>query len=246
VGVDAGLNLICADLASPNHAHLLVAGSAGSGKSEWLRMAIAGAMVANTRETLRLVLIDPKMSAFMDLRGSPWLLDRDAFWVPGEGRDIVTLLDGLVEEMDRRYALFAAARADDLEAYRTGTGKPLARIVCFCDEYFALISGDRNERKAVEQRIGLLAAKGRASGVHLVIATQQASREVIKGTLDANLSCRVGLRMPKAIESRLLLGVAGAERLTGNGDLLYRAIGNPVRLQAPYLTPAERAALFAH
>lgn len=244
IGVNPGLELVCADLSSPNHAHVLVAGSAGSGKSEWLRMAIAGLMISNTPDTLRLVLIDPKMSAFMDLRRSRWLLGPESFWVPGEGQDIITLLDGLVEEMERRYALMGKVRADDLVAYRALSGTTIPRVAVFCDEYFALISGDKKERKEVETRIALLAAKGRASGIHLIVATQQASREVIKGTLDANMSCRVGLRMPKAIESRLLLGEAGAERLTGNGDLLYKAIGDPVRLQAPYLTSEERGRLF--
>ncbi len=245
IGVDPSGALVCADLSAPITAHVLVAGSAGSGKSEWLRMAVGGLMVVNTRDTLRIALIDPKMSAFMDLRSSPWLHNGNAFWVPGEGVEITDFLDDLIGEMERRYKTLQAARADDLAAYLAGGTGRMPRIVCFCDEYFALISGDRRERKNVEERIALLAAKGRAAGVHMVIATQQASREVIKGTLDANLSCRVGLRMSKAIESRLLLETTGAELLSGYGDLLYKAIGDPMRLQAPYLPPDERASLFA-
>jgi len=146
--------------------------------------------------------------------------------------------------MDDRYRRLQAARLDDLATYVAG-GRRMPRLICFIDEYYALIASDRRRRKEIEERIGVLAAKGRAAGVHLVIAVQQASREVVKGTLDANLSCRVALRTAKAIESRLLLGVDGAERLTGAGDLLYQAVGDPVRLQAPYLAPDERARLFA-
>jgi S-DNA-T family DNA segregation ATPase FtsK/SpoIIIE len=250
IGVDPRGELLCADLSSPTTAHVLVAGGTGSGKSEWLRMAIGGLMVANTPDTLRLALVDPKSSAFSDLRRSPWLLARDAFWTPGEKDEhgepleVVDFLDELVAEMERRYLVLAEARVDDLAAY-VASGRRMPRLVCFIDEYYALVAGDRRLRKEIEARIGVLAAKGRAAGVHLVVAVQQASREVIKGTLDANLSSRVALKTTKAIESRLLLEVDGAERLSGAGDLLYRAVGDPIRLQAPYLAAEERARLFA-
>jgi hypothetical protein len=251
IGVAPSGELVSADLSSPVSAHVLVAGSAGSGKSEWLRMALGGLMVANTPATLRLALIDPKSSAFTDLRGSPWLLSKESFWVPGETRpngeviDILECLDDLIEEMERRYRLLGAARADDLASYVSGGAGSMPRLVCFFDEYFAAVAPDRKTKKEIETRIALLAAKGRAAGVHMIIALQQPSREVLKGALDANLSCRVGLRVQRPIESRLLLDSDGAERLTGFGDLLYKAIGDPLRLQAPYLTPAERVKLFA-
>ena len=154
------------------------------------------------------------------------------------------VLDDLVAEMDRRYQLLAAAGVDDLAGYLEKTAAPLPRIVCFCDEYFALISQDRQQKKQIEAAVGLLGAKARAAGIHLVIATQQPSRQVIQGALDANIPCRVGLMTQSAIESRMLLQTAGAERLTGFGDLLYKDVGEPVRLQAPYVTPEERTRLF--
>lgn len=252
IGVEPGGKLVCADLSAPTSAHVLVAGSAGSGKSEWLRMALGGLMVANSPATLRLATIDPKSSAFNDLRGTPWLLHKDAFWTPGQRDasggvvDIIDFLQELVDEMDARYQTLQAARADDLASYVKAGAGAMPRLVVFLDEYFSLITGDRRLRKEIEERISLLASKGRAAGVHLVIATQQASREVIRGPLDANLSCRVALRVPKALESRLLLETAGAERLTGYGDLMYKDIGDPVRLQAPFLTAPERARLFAN
>ena len=245
IGVDPAGTLHFADLSEATTAHVLVAGGSGSGKSEWLRTAIAGLMLANTPDTLRMAFIDPKVSAFKELRRSRWLLDPSAFWVPREGVEIVDFLERLVDEMERRYQRFAQAGVDDLAGYRDRGAGTMPRLVCFCDEYFALISTDRRERKEIERQISILAAKGRAAGVHLVIATQQASREVIKGALDANLPCRVGLRMAKDIESKMLLGTSGAERLTGHGDLLFKALDEPVRLQAPYLAPDERKALFS-
>lgn len=243
IGVDLGGALHVADLASPINAHVLVAGTTGSGKTEWLRMAIAGLLHQSTPDTLRLVLIDPKLAAFTELKRSPFLWAKHGLWVPGGG-DVVEVLDDLVAEMERRYQILAAAGVDDLARYVEKTGRALPRIVCFCDEYFALISQDRQQKKQIEGAIFLLGAKARAAGIHLVIATQQPSRQVIQGALDANIPCRVGLMTQSAIESRMLLQTPGAERLTGFGDLLYKDVGEPIRLQAPYVSPAERRRLF--
>jgi energy-coupling factor transporter ATP-binding protein EcfA2 len=243
IGVDLDGQLRVADLASPINAHVLVAGTTGSGKTEWLRTAIAGLLHASPPELIRLVLIDPKLAAFTDLRRSPYLWEKRGLWVPGEG-DVVELLEDLVAEMDRRYHLLREAGADDLARYVEKTGRPLPRLVCFCDEYFALVSQDRQQKKDIEAAIALLGAKARAAGIHLVIATQQPSRQVIQGVLDANMPCRVALMTQSPIESRMLLQAAGAERLTGFGDLLYKDIGEPIRLQAPYLSPEERARIF--
>lgn len=245
IGVDLGGALHTADLASPLNAHVLVAGTTGSGKTEWLRMAIAGLLHQNTPDTLRLVLLDPKLSAFGELERSRYLWPKHGLWIPGEGRDAAVVLEDLVVEMDRRYRLLRDAGADDLDRYLQKTSATLPRIACFCDEYFALVSQDRQQKKAIEAAVSLLGAKARAAGIHLIIATQQPSRQVIQGALDANMPCRVGLLTQSAIESRMLLQASGAERLTGFGDLLYRDVGEPVRLQAPYVTPEERARLFA-
>jgi len=121
------------------------------------------------------------------------------------------------------------------------TGKPLARIVCVCDEYFALVVQQRTEQQAIEEAVGLLGAKGRAAGIHLILATQQPSRRIITGAIQANLPCRVAFYLQSPIESNMILNQGGAERLTGSGDLLYKDFGNPVRLQAPYLHGEERA-----
>jgi DNA segregation ATPase FtsK/SpoIIIE-like protein len=244
VGVDLDGKLRVADLESPVNAHVLVAGTTGSGKTEWLRMAIAGLLQANTPDTLRLLLIDPKLAAFTELKRSPFLHGPHGFW-PLSGGEVGELLEDLTAEMDRRYRLFAAQGVDDLRSYLDKTRSALPRIVCFCDEYFSLVSQDRAQKKQIEGAVALLGAKARAAGVHLILATQQPSRQVIQGPLDANIPCRVGLMTQSALESRMLLHAAGAERLTGFGDLLYRDIGEPIRLQAPWLSPEERARIFS-
>jgi S-DNA-T family DNA segregation ATPase FtsK/SpoIIIE len=240
IGIDLDGRLAMADLSRPEHAHLLVAGTTGSGKTEWLRASLAGLLLANTPETLRLVLIDPKRNAFAWLRESPFLLRPVAY--PDEAPASGVLAE-LVEVMEERYRQFVETEADDLAAHVARIGRPMPRIVCVCDEYADLIRSDRDERKAIEQQIVRLGAKARAAGIHLILATQQPSREVLRGALDANIPARVGLQMTSAIESRMLLSQAGAETLLGRGDLLFKDFGDPVRLQAPYLEPDERAAL---
>jgi hypothetical protein len=234
VGIDLDGALRTADLSNPLNAHFLVAGTTGSGKTEWLRTAIHGLIYSNTPETLRLVLIDPKRTAFNEFKDSPFLLD-PASLVFHDMEPVLDILKGLVREMDRRYGLFQEAAVDDLREYVRSKEQALPRILCVCDEYYALIAGDPKRRKEIEFQISLLGAKARAAGIHLILATQQPSREVIKGVLDSNIPARVALMMIKWEESKMLLGQAGAENLLGKGDLLFRDVGEPVRLQAPLL-----------
>jgi DNA segregation ATPase FtsK/SpoIIIE-like protein len=244
LGVDPAGRLQFADLASSGRSHVLVAGTTGSGKSEWLRTALGGLIASNTPETLRIVTLDPKLAAFADLEHSKFLWKKGAWWIPGMDQSPSDLFQDLVEEMERRYRMTRETGADNLREHVEKTGKPLARIVCVCDEYYALVSQQKEEKQAIEQAIGLLGAKGRAAGVHLVLATQQPSRQTINGSIQANLPCRVALYLQSPIESNMIINQPGAERLTGMGDLLYRDFGNPVRLQGAYLPAAERAGLF--
>ena len=228
LGVDMDGQLRFADLSQPEHSHILIAGTTGSGKSEWLRTLLAGLMATNTPETLRLVLIDPKRTAFTALRNSPFLYRPIVY--PDE-RPVSAVLEELAEEMDSRYRAMGKSGSDSLAELLSRSKSSIPRIVCVCDEYADLLRRDRDERKVLENQVFRLGSKARAAGIHLVIATQQPSREVIKGALDANIPARVGLKMECAIESRMLLGIPGAETLLGYGDLLFKDIGDPVRLQ---------------
>jgi S-DNA-T family DNA segregation ATPase FtsK/SpoIIIE len=240
VGIDLSMRLRVADFAQPENAHLLVAGTTGSGKSEWLRAAVAGLLLTNTPDTLRLALADPKRNAFQLLRGSPFLYGDIAY----EEDETLALLERLVEEMESRYARMAEAGADTLRDLIRRDGRPTPRIFFICDEYGFLMAGEAKTRKELERLVKKLGNKARAAGIHMILATQQPSRQVITGPIQTNINARVGLRLPSPIESQMLLGEAGAEALLGKGDLLYKCIGDPVRLQSPYLPEEELATVF--
>ncbi|MFH0789045.1 MAG: DNA translocase FtsK [Pseudomonadota bacterium] len=244
LGADLQGRLQFADLTKPEHAHLLAAGTTGSGKSEWLLSALAGLVKTNTPETLQLILIDPKRTIFNDLRGSPFLYDGHSLVYPDESSPL-EVLNTLVDEMESRYKLLEGKGGHFLTETSRILGKKVPRIVCFCDEYYDLIQRGRKEREALEALIFRLGAKARAAGIHLVLATQQPSRQVIKGALDANIPARLGFKTNKAIESKMLLNTSGAENLLGKGDFLFKDIGDPIRLQAPLLTPELRKEIFS-
>jgi hypothetical protein len=238
VGVTVDGRLHFADLSRPESAHFLVAGTSGSGKSEWLRATVAALLAANSTATLRLALIDPKRSAFAAFPGSPYL------WRPivySEG--VEALLEDLVDEMERRYEALERAGVDHLAEYNARAEAVLPRIVCVCDEYADLLLADRRQREVVEGQVARLGAKARAAGVHLIFATQRPSRDVVKGVIDANFSGRVALKVVRAIESRIILDETGAETLLGRGDLLFRDVGSPVRLQGLLVSRGELEAL---
>jgi hypothetical protein len=239
VGVDLEGRLRLADLADSADCHFLVAGTTGSGKSEWLRAMIAGLLLTNTPETLRLLLVDPKRNAFNELAGSAYLWGDRRIVYPDEVGPI-EVFDRLVDEMESRYRQFQQAGVDHLAGLQA-QGLQVPRVVCVCDEYADLISQGRKE---IEGRIRRLGQKARAAGIHLVLAVQQPSREIVKGALQATIPARVGLRVTSRIESHMLLNRAGAEDLLGNGDLLFKDIGEPMRLQGLYLPPEERRRIF--
>jgi hypothetical protein len=242
VGVDLAGRPHFTDLADSRAPHLLVAGATGSGKSEWMRAAAASLMATHTPSDLRLVLIDPKRTAFQELRRSPYLWEALPVQMPPDD-DVIAAFDALIEEMERRYRELERLGAPDLWEWKQAGKAAPPRIAVLCDEYADVVQS-APERKEAELRIARLGAKARAAGIHLLLATQRASRDVVTGVIKANLAGRVCLRVAEPIESRLVLNTAGAENLTGNGDLLWSAGGEPVRLQAPLLDEESRAKYF--
>lgn len=240
VGVTLDGELKLVDFSEAESAHLLVAGTTGSGKSEWLRAAVAGLLLTNTPDTLRFAFADPKRNAFPLLRRSPFLHGSITY----EDTEVPAQLEKLIGEMEARYEWMADVGADTLHDLIRRTGQRLPRIFFICDEYGFLMAGDPKTRKEMERLIKKLGNKARAAGIHLILATQQPSRQVITGPIQTNITARVGLRLPSSIESKMLLAESGAESLLGRGDLLYKSIGDPVRLQSPYLPPDELAQVF--
>jgi hypothetical protein len=230
VGIHIGGNWKYSDLAEPENSHFLVAGTNGSGKTEWLKMTVGSLCSANTPTTLGLVLIDPKRTAFSNLAASPFL-KRPIVYPSDE--DIISVLDSLIEEMEDRFSLFEGLQ--DLRQYNATHSNPMPWIVCVCDEYADLVLADSKTGKEIERRIARIGAKGRSAGVHLMLATQKPSRDIVKGVIKANLNARVALKVNERIDSRIILDQAGAETLLGRGDLLFKDLGPAIRLQAPLI-----------
>ena len=238
VGVDVSGVPRYLDLSSSLSPHVLVVGTTGSGKSEWLNMALGSLALNQNPSDLRFVLIDPKQIAFMGLRNSPFLWEPAGLVLPPDD-DVFDAFDKLIDEMGKRYTLFAKHDVNNIDEYIATTGTKIPRIVCVCDEFMDLMLSDRKQKKAIEERVARLGAKARASGIHLILATQQPRRDIISGIIQANLPARVTLRTSSHLEARMV-NCEGADRLLGKGDLLLKCLGEPVRLQAPLLSKEER------
>jgi len=181
-----------------------------------------------------LVLIDPKRTAFSILANSPFLK-----WpiVYPSDEEILSVLDALIEEVEHRFSLFAGMQ--DLRQYNATQSHPLPRVVCICDEYADLVLADSKRGKEIERKIARIVAKGRSAGIHLILATQRPSRDVVKGVIKTNLNARVALKVNEKIDSRIILDQDGAETLLGKGDLLFKDLGPAIRLQSPLISDED-------
>jgi DNA segregation ATPase FtsK/SpoIIIE, S-DNA-T family len=241
VGVDLNRRPQFADLAS-ECPHMLVAGTAGSGKSEWLLTAMASLVATNTPSTLQFLLIDPKRVTLSQFRNTAFLLEKSLLATPEEA---IAALKRLTVLMEERYVLLHNHGCTDLAALqRKNPEKAPPRIVCVCDEYGNLVAKKR-DREAIEMSINQLGAKARAAGIHLVVATQDPRAQIVSPVLKTNLGGRVCLKTVSAIQSRMILEENGGEALLGHGDLLFKVTGEALRLQAPLLEGPERAELFS-
>jgi DNA segregation ATPase FtsK/SpoIIIE-like protein len=238
VGIDINGNWQWMDLADSSSAHALVCGTPGSGKSQWLRAALASLVMTNTPETLQLLLIDPKQNAFTFMKGSPFLSQEIV--VPGE-HDVAEVLEKYVAQMQQRNAQLAAIGSQNLNEHIRSMRAPFHRTVIICDEYADLLASCPNNkmRKELEQQFIRIAQVGRAPGFHMILATQQPRATVLSKSITALIPSKVVLRVTEPLESRVAMDQGGAESLLGNGDLYYKCIGSPTRLQGLWLTADE-------
>ena len=237
IGKDLIGNVIIGDLAKMPH--LLVAGTTGSGKSVALNCLIVSLMYKYGPEYLRFLMVDPKWVELSRYNGIPHMLTRETIV---DINDALAGMDYLVKEMEARYQLFKQVGVDNIVNYNKAINPKLVQrmpyLIYIVDELADLMA---TNKKGFEERLGRLTAKARASGIHVVLATQRPDVNVITGTIKNNLSCRMALKVPAQQDSKTILNGAGAERLLGNGDMLYMAPGasGPARVQGAYVSNDE-------
>ncbi|MBN2816920.1 MAG: DNA translocase FtsK [Campylobacterales bacterium] len=218
--------------------HLLIAGTTGSGKSVGINAMILSLLYKNSPDQLRLLMIDPKMLEFSTYNDIPHLLTP----VITKPKQAIAALNNMVAEMERRYELMADTRTKNIENYnekvKNTDAEHFPYIVVIIDELADLMM---TSGKDVEVSIARLAQKSRACGIHLIVATQRPSVDVVTGLIKANLPSRISYRVGQKVDSKIILDQMGAESLLGRGDMLFTPPGAPalVRLHAPWATEEE-------
>jgi S-DNA-T family DNA segregation ATPase FtsK/SpoIIIE len=236
LGRDVSGEPVVADLAKMPH--LLIAGTTGSGKSVCIKAITVCLVSRNAPKDLRLVMIDPKMVELVRFNGLPHLLGRAEV----DLERVVRVLRWVSHEMDDRYKMFASAAARNIDDYNQlvarRKGPTLPRIVVMIDELADLMMLAPDE---VERTICRIAQMARATGIHLVVATQRPSVDVVTGLIKANFPARISFATASQTDSRVILDMPGAETLLGRGDMLYLAAdaGHPVRVQGCFVSEGE-------
>lgn len=238
VGKDISGNNIIADL--HDMPHLLIAGATGSGKSVCINTIIASILYKEKPSELKLIMIDPKVVELANYNGIPHMLTP----VVTDARKASRALTEAVDEMNKRYELFAQAGVKDLESYNDlmkanhepQNCKP--QVVIIIDELADLMMAAPSE---VENSICRLAQKARAAGMHMIVATQRPSVDVVTGLIKANIPSRIAFSVASQFDSRTILDMSGAEKLLGKGDMLFSPVGSnkPFRVQGPFISDAE-------
>ena len=232
LGKDIEGKVITIDLAKMPH--LLIAGTTGSGKSVCVNTLLAGIMYKARPEEVKLILVDPKVVELTNYNGIPHLLVP----VVTDAKKAASALHWAVGEMERRYKSFADTRVRDIKAYNAQAEEKMPYIVIVIDEMSDLMMVAKAD---VEDAILRLAQKARACGIHMVLATQRPSVDVITGIVKANIPSRIAFAVSSLTDSRTILDMGGAEKLLGKGDMLYYPIGTnkPSRVQGAFVSDEE-------
>ncbi len=218
--------------------HLLIAGTTGSGKSVGINAMLLSLLYRNSPDTLKLLMIDPKMLEFSIYNDIPHLLTP----VITKPKHAIIALSNMVTEMERRYAILSQSKTKNIENFNEKAKKlgmsPLPYIVVIIDELADLMM---TSGKEVEIYVSRLAQMARASGIHLLVATQRPSVDVVTGLIKANLPSRISFKVGQKIDSKVILDTGGADSLLGRGDMLFTPPGSSglVRLHAPYTSEEE-------
>ena len=242
VGKDVSGRNVIADLHSMPH--MLIAGATGSGKSVCINTIITSFLYKASPDEVKLVLIDPKVVELGSYNGIPHML----IPVVTDPKKAAAALNWAVNEMQQRYNKFAEIGAKDLASYNHSvsnsgdTEKVMPQIVIVIDELADLMMAASSQ---VEEAICRLAQKARAAGMHLIVATQRPSVDVVTGLIKANIPSRIAFSVSSQFDSRTIIDTAGAEKLLGKGDMLFSPVeaNKPIRIQGPYISETESAAV---
>ncbi|MCL1845503.1 MAG: DNA translocase FtsK [Defluviitaleaceae bacterium] len=232
VGKDIAGSPVITDVA--RMPHLLIAGATGSGKSVCINTLIVSILYKARPDEVKLLMIDPKVVELSVYNGIPHLL----IPVVTDPKKAAGALSWAVAEMEQRYALFAEAGCRDIKSYNVAAAESLPLIVVIIDELADLMMSCKGE---VEESICRLAQKARAAGIHLIVATQRPSVDVITGLIKANIPSRLAFAVSSGIDSRTVLDMYGAEKLLGRGDMLFMPMGQnkPLRVQGGFISEGE-------
>ncbi len=233
LGKDVGGKVWFADL--PRMPHLLIAGTTGSGKTVCVNTIIMSLLFENTAETLRMIMVDPKRVELTLYNGIPHLLTP----VITNTQQTINALKWAIGEMERRFELLASVGSRDIASYNSRhPDTKIPHIVFIIDELADLMATAANE---IEAGIIRLAQMARAVGIHLIVATQRPSVDVITGLMKANIPGRIAFSVASLIDSRTILDAPGAEKLLGRGDMLFQTaeLGKPVRIQGAFISEDE-------
>ncbi|MGL6119416.1 MAG: FtsK/SpoIIIE domain-containing protein, partial [Fusobacteriaceae bacterium] len=236
IGVDELYKPVIVDMQDSKDPHMLIAGQSGSGKSVLINCIILNVMLNHTPEQVKMLLIDPKKVELSPFKDSQFLYKP----IIKEINLAIEALTQLVEEMDKRYNKFSEIGVKDLKGYNKKQEKSdshLARILVVFDEFGDFMAQDKKSASEIENRIIRLAQKGRAAGIHLIIATQSPKAEIITTTIKNNLPSRVALSVTDTTASQVVLDQSGAENLYGKGDLLFKGLDykTPKRLRSAFI-----------
>lgn len=229
--------------------HLLIAGQTGSGKSACLNGLIISLLYKSSPEDLRFILVDPKRVEFSAYAGMPHLLFNNIIYEPNE---VLSALKWAANEMERRYALLSKYKCNQLSAFNkhpdvvSGKIDRMPHIIMIIDELADIMAS--SVKRDIEDKIKVIAAKARAAGIHLIVATQRPSADVLTGTIKTNLTSRIAFKVSSLTDSRIILDIPGAEALVGKGDMLFFPVdySSPKRVQGSFISDEEVASVLGY
>ena len=237
IGLDLVGNPVVADISKMPH--LLIAGATGTGKSVGLNSLIISLLYKYSPADLRFIIVDPKQVEFAAFAGMPHMLFDEIIF---DTQKTIAMLNWAVKEMESRYALFRESEVKNITEYNMQIDprkvRKLPQLVIIIDEFADLMAVDK---KGVEDKISRLAAKARAAGMYLILATQRPSVNIMEGSIKTNFTSRMAFKMSNAIDSNTILGEGGAEKLLGRGDVLYKMsyMSNTERAQGAFIDTDE-------